>query len=70
MLRLSLLFLLIALIAGLFGFGVVASAAAEIAQVIFWLFPVFFAISLLGGLISGRERSQTHGITKGGRYES
>jgi uncharacterized membrane protein YtjA (UPF0391 family) len=54
MLRLSLLFLLIALIAGLFGFGVVASAAAEIAQVIFWLFPVFFAISLLGGLISGR----------------
>ncbi len=54
MLRLSLLFLVIALVAGVLGFGVVASAAAEIAQVIFWLFLVFFAVSLLGGLISGR----------------
>ncbi|HET7011714.1 MAG TPA: DUF1328 domain-containing protein [Anaerolineales bacterium] len=54
MLRLALLFLVVALIAGLFGFGVVASAAAEIAQVIFWIFLVFFVVSLLGGLISGR----------------
>ena len=55
MLSAALVFLLIALVAGLFGFGVVASAAAEIAQVLFWLFLVLFAISLLGGLFTGRR---------------
>ena len=55
MLSAALVFLLIALVAGLFGFGVVASAAAEIAQVLFWLFLVLFVISLLGGLFTGRR---------------
>jgi uncharacterized membrane protein YtjA (UPF0391 family) len=55
MLRLALIFLLIALVAGLFGFGVVASTAAEIATVIFWIFLILFGVSLVGSLISGRS---------------
>jgi uncharacterized membrane protein YtjA (UPF0391 family) len=41
------IFLLIALIAGLFGFGVIASTAAGIAKILFFVFLVIFLISLI-----------------------
>jgi len=47
MLGLAATFLIIALIAALFGFGLVASAAAGIAKIIFWIFIVLFILSLV-----------------------
>ena len=55
MLELALIFLLIAVVAGLFGFGVIASTAAQIGTVIFWIFLILFGISLIGSLVSGRR---------------
>ncbi len=53
MLRLALLFLVIALIAGLFGFGFVASISFEAAKIFFFLFIVLAVIFFLGGLFRG-----------------
>jgi len=41
--------LAIALLAALFGFGVIASAAAGIAKIFFFIFLVLFLISLVMG---------------------
>jgi uncharacterized membrane protein YtjA (UPF0391 family) len=49
MLSYAALFLIIALIAALFGFGGIAASAAGIAQVLFWLFLIIFLVSLLMG---------------------
>ena len=49
MLGYAITFLLIALIAGILGFGVIAGAAATIAKVFFLLFLVLFFLSLLRG---------------------
>lgn len=49
MLRWALLFLIIALVAGLFGFGFVAGTAYTAAKVLFFVFLVLFVISLLVG---------------------
>jgi uncharacterized membrane protein YtjA (UPF0391 family) len=50
MLYYALMFLLIALIAGVLGFGVVAFAAAEVARIFFFIFVVLFLVSLLSHL--------------------
>jgi uncharacterized membrane protein YtjA (UPF0391 family) len=50
MLYYALVFLVIALVAGLLGFGVVAFAAAEIARICFFIFIVLFLVSLIGHL--------------------
>jgi uncharacterized membrane protein YtjA (UPF0391 family) len=42
-------FLIIAIIAGILGFGVIAGTAAVITRVLFIMFLVLFAASLLGG---------------------
>jgi len=47
MLYYALVFLVVALIAGLLGFGVVAFAAAEIARICFFIFLVLFLVSLI-----------------------
>jgi uncharacterized membrane protein YtjA (UPF0391 family) len=47
----TLVFLVIALIAGALGFGGVASASAGIARVLFGIFIVLFVVSLVFGLI-------------------
>ena len=51
MLRLALLFLVIALIASLFGFGLVVSTSVEIAKILFFVFIVLAVLSLLGGVL-------------------
>ncbi|MBF0306827.1 MAG: DUF1328 domain-containing protein [Alphaproteobacteria bacterium] len=48
-------FLVIALVAALFGFGAIASAAADIAQILFFVFLVLFVVALLVGLFRGRR---------------
>lgn len=50
MLYWALLFLIVALIAGAFGFGGIASGAATIAKVLFFIFVILFIVSLLMGL--------------------
>lgn len=49
MLRLALLFLVIALVAALFGFGGVAAYSWEGAKILFIVFLVLAVISALGG---------------------
>lgn len=49
MLSWAILFLIIALIAGVLGFGVVAGTAAWIAKALFVVFVILFLVSLLTG---------------------
>ncbi|MHB9029910.1 MAG: DUF1328 domain-containing protein [Candidatus Latescibacterota bacterium] len=51
MLTWAIIFLVVALIAAVFGFGGVASAATGIAKVLFFIFVVLFVISLIFGLV-------------------
>ena len=46
MLYWALVFLVVAVIAGLLGFGVIASAAVGIAKILFFIFLVAFLITL------------------------
>jgi uncharacterized membrane protein YtjA (UPF0391 family) len=47
MLHYALVFLLIAVLAGLFGFGLIASTFAVVAKFLFFLFLVGFIVTLL-----------------------
>lgn len=49
MLRLALFFLVVSIIAAIFGFGGIAVASAGIAKVLFYIFLAIFVISLLLG---------------------
>jgi uncharacterized membrane protein YtjA (UPF0391 family) len=49
MLRWALLFLIVAIIAGVFGFGGIAAAATDIARLLFVVFLVLFVIALFMG---------------------
>lgn len=51
MIRWAIIFLVIALIAALFGFGGIAAGAAGIAKVLFYIFAIIFVISLVAGLV-------------------
>ena len=50
MLYYSLVFLVIAIIAAILGFGVISFAAAGIAKVLFFIFLVMFIVSLISHL--------------------
>jgi uncharacterized membrane protein YtjA (UPF0391 family) len=50
MLRWALSFLILALVAGVFGFGLVANTAVSIAEILFFVFIVLFVVSLIAGL--------------------
>jgi len=50
MLHYAVVFLVVALIAALFGFGGIAAGAVEIAQTLFFLFLALFVVSLILGL--------------------
>jgi uncharacterized membrane protein YtjA (UPF0391 family) len=49
-------FLIVALIAGILGFGSVAGASIEIAKIIFFIAIVLFLVSAVLGLARGRSR--------------
>jgi uncharacterized membrane protein YtjA (UPF0391 family) len=51
MLSWTLTFLVISLIAALFGFTGIAADAAGIARILFTLFLILFAVSLIAGLL-------------------
>ncbi|WP_417270016.1 DUF1328 domain-containing protein [Celeribacter sp.] len=54
MLGWALTFLVVALIAGLFGFGGIASASVGIAQVIFFVFLLLFIIAMVARAVRGK----------------
>jgi uncharacterized membrane protein YtjA (UPF0391 family) len=56
MLRLALLFLIIALLAGLFGFPIIAGISYDAARIFFFIFVVLAVLFLIGGIFSGRRR--------------
>ena len=49
MLRWAIVFLIVAIIAGIFGFGNVYAAATDIARILFFIFLVLFIVSLVFG---------------------
>ena len=55
MLYWALVFFIIAVVAGVFGFGGISVAAAGIAQIFFYLFVVIFLVALIAGLLGGRR---------------
>ena len=56
MLYWALVFFVVSLVAGIFGFGGIASATAGIAQLLFYVFLVFFIVTLIAGLAGGGTR--------------
>jgi uncharacterized membrane protein YtjA (UPF0391 family) len=55
MLNWAITFLVIALIAALFGFGGIVGAAVGIAKILFFIFIVLFAISLVMNMVGSRS---------------
>lgn len=49
MLNLAITFLVVALIAAVLGFGVLAGTAMEIAKILFFVFIVLFVVSMFAG---------------------
>jgi uncharacterized membrane protein YtjA (UPF0391 family) len=54
MLRWSISFLVLALIAGVLGFGGIANASVDIAKILFFVFAVLFVISAVAAALRGR----------------
>ncbi|MBN9043574.1 MAG: DUF1328 domain-containing protein [Rhizobiales bacterium] len=49
-------FLIVALIAGVLGFGGIAGASIEMAKIVFFIAVVLFLISAVFGIFRGRNR--------------
>jgi uncharacterized membrane protein YtjA (UPF0391 family) len=52
-LKLALFFLVISIIAAVFGFGGIAAASADIARILFFLAIIIFVVLLVAGLMAG-----------------
>jgi len=55
MLGWALTFLVIALVAAVFGFGGIAGASVGIAKLLFFLFLVLFIVSMIARAVQGRS---------------
>ena len=53
MLRLALFFLIVSIVAAVFGFGGIAAASADIARILFFITIVVFVVLLVAGLMAG-----------------
>ncbi|MFL5728424.1 MAG: DUF1328 domain-containing protein [Cytophagaceae bacterium] len=49
MLRWAFIFLVVAIIAAIFGFTNIAEGAADISKILFFIFLVLFVLALIGG---------------------
>nr|WP_090655115.1 DUF1328 domain-containing protein [Parafilimonas terrae] len=49
MLRWTVIFLVIAIIAAIFGFGNIAAGATDVARILFFIFIILFILSLIKG---------------------
>jgi uncharacterized membrane protein YtjA (UPF0391 family) len=52
MLKWALIFFVVSIVAGLFGFTGIAVGAAEVSKILFFIFLVLFAIFLVAGLLA------------------
>lgn len=59
MLRWAVIFLIVALVAALFGFTEIASASAGIAKVLFGIFLFVFFVAVVLGLFAGNRISKS-----------
>ncbi len=50
----AIVFLVVALIAAVFGFGFVAGTSIEIAKILFYIFIILFVITIVMRLVRGR----------------
>ncbi|MAF32275.1 MAG: DUF1328 domain-containing protein [Magnetococcales bacterium] len=55
MLYYSIIFLIVAVVSAVFGFGGIAAAATDIAVLLFYIFIILFAVSVVIGLVKGRK---------------
>ncbi|MEM8854893.1 MAG: DUF1328 domain-containing protein [Devosia sp.] len=55
MLGWALTFLVVAIVAAVFGFGGIAAAATDIAMIIFVIALILFAVFFIGNLVRGRR---------------
>jgi len=53
MLRLALFFLVVSIVAAIFGFGGVAAASSDIARILCFIAIVVFVVLLVAGLMAG-----------------
>ena len=53
MLRLALFFLVVSIVAAIFGFGGISAASADIARILFFIAIVVFVVLLVAGLMAG-----------------
>ena len=58
MLKWAFIFLIVALVAAMFGFGGIASTAAGIAKVLFFIAIAIFVVMVLLGLFAARKISR------------
>lgn len=63
-------FLIIALVAGILGFGGIAGASIEIAKIIFFIAVVLFLVSAIIGLARGRTGSNANSSSSGAQSAS
>ena len=56
MLGLAILFAILAIVFGIWGYGAAAATAWGGAQILFWVFIALFILSLLGGTWTARSR--------------
>jgi uncharacterized membrane protein YtjA (UPF0391 family) len=54
LLRWAVIFLVVAIIAAVFGFGNIAAAATDIARILFFIFIVVFVLLMIGWLLGGK----------------
>ena len=59
MIKLAFIFLTVGLVSGVFAFTNIASAAPQIAQILFYAFMVLFAITIIVWLLV-RRRKRSH----------
>ena len=52
-LRWALIFFIVAILAAIFGFGGIAAGAAQVAEILFYIFVGLFVIALVAGLFQG-----------------
>jgi len=55
MLRLALAFLVVAIVAAMFGFGTIAGTSVAIAKLLFFIFIIGFLITLILGMSTRRR---------------
>lgn len=61
MLYWAMIFFVVALVAGWFGFGGVAVAAAGLARILFYIFALIFLVLLVSALVTQTHSQKNHG---------